>query len=257
MASTFGDGYENMRILPQRWLMRSNASAERNAEAVRRRDAMEALYGRFVKAGDLCFDVGANLGNRTETMLALGARVVCIEPQPACIKKLRKLFGKNEWVVIVGAALGEKEGRGDLAICEEEPTISTMSDKWQSEGRFAGNNQWRKTLSVEVTTLDCLIARYGTPQFCKIDVEGFEVSVLRGLSHPVPMLSFEFTREFFIDAKACIDHLLSIGPAVFNASFGETMILMGEEWMNPEVLYKRIEAEDDPFLWGDIYAHFL
>lgn len=246
-----------MKILPQRWLVRSNASAERRAAAVRQREATKAFYRRFIEAGDLCFDVGANLGNRTETMLALGARVVCIEPQPPCIKKIRKFFGKNERVVIVEAALGEKEGHGELAICEEEPTISTMSDRWKNEGRFAGNNQWRKTLSVEVTTLDRLIARYGMPRFCKIDVEGFEVSVLKGLSRPIPVISFEFTREFFADAKACIDRLLSIGPAVFNASFDETMILVGEEWMNPEALYKRIEAENDPFLWGDIYARFL
>lgn len=237
--------------------MRSDAAAERRAVAARQREAMKAFYGRFVKAGDLCFDVGANLGNRTDILLALGARVVCIEPQPACIKKLRKRFGKNEKVVIVEAALGEKEGRGMLAICEEEPTISTMSDRWKSEGRFAGNNQWRKTVSVEVMTLDLLIARYGMPSFCKIDVEGFEVAVLNGLSRPISLISFEFTREFFADAKTCIDHLLSIGPAVFNASLGEAMILLGEEWMNPQALYERIEAEDDAFLWGDIYARFL
>lgn len=243
-----------MKILPQRWFMRSDAAAERRAVAARQREAMKAFYGRFVKAGDLCFDVGANLGNRTEILLALGARIVCIEPQPACIKKLWKLFGKNANVVIVGAAVGEKEGRGGLAICEEEPTISTMSEKWKSEGRFAGKNQWTKTVPVEVTTLDCLIARYGTPAFCKIDVEGFEVPVLRGLSRLIPLISFEFTREFFTDAKTCIDHLLSIGPAVFNASFGEAMILLGEEWMNPQALYERIEAEKNAFLWGDIYA---
>jgi len=198
--------------------------------------------------------VGANLGNRTAILLDLGARVISIEPQPACIKKLRKLFGKNERAVIVEAALGEKEGRGVLAICEEEPTISTMSDRWKSEGRFAMNNQWRKTVSVEVTTLDRLIARYGMPAFCKIDVEGFELSVLKGLSRPIPVISFEFTREFFSDAKACIDHLLSIGPAVFNASFGESMVLLDEQWMTPEELNERINAEEDAFLWGDIYA---
>ncbi|MFH1940942.1 MAG: FkbM family methyltransferase [bacterium] len=154
---------------------------------------------------------------------------------------------------IVGAAMGEREGSGELAICEAEPTISTMSERWKSEGRFAGKNQWTKTVPVEVTTLDRLITRYGTPAFCKIDVEGFELSVLKGLSKPIPVISFEFTREFFSDAKACIDHLLSVGPAVFNASFGESMTFVQEEWMNPESLIRRIEAEGDPLFWGDIY----
>jgi FkbM family methyltransferase len=231
---------------------------ERRAEAARQRQMIGLFYRQFVQKGDLCFDVGANMGNRAAILLDLGARVICIEPQPACVIRLHKRFGKNRSVVIVEAALGEKEGGGDLAICEKEPTISTMSQRWQSEGRFAGKNVWTKTVPVAVTTIDRLIARYGTPAFCKIDVEGFEVPVLKGLSKPIPVISFEFTREFFSgDAKTCIDHLLSIGPAAFNASFGESMTLLWERWVNPEELYERLEAEDDALLWGDIYAKFV
>jgi FkbM family methyltransferase len=215
---------------------------------------MRSFYGQFVRPGDLCFDVGANMGNRTATLLDVGARVICVEPQHACVRKLRKLYGKNPNVVIVEAALGEKEGGGALAICEEEPAISTMSDKWRQEGRFAGSHTWVKTVPVVVTTLNQLITLYGRPVFCKIDVEGFEVSVLKGLSRPIPLISFEFTRELFTDAKACMDRLLSLGPAVFNASFGESMTFVQEEWMSPEALTRRIDAEDDLLLWGDIYA---
>jgi FkbM family methyltransferase len=243
-----------MKIFPQSWFSRFDIAAERRAETNRQQEAMKAFYGRFIGPGELCFDVGANLGNRTTILLSLGARVICIEPQPACVKRLRKLFGNNTNVVIVAAAAGEKEGRGELAICEEEPTISTMSEKWKSEGRFAGKNQWTKTVPVEVTTLDCLIARYGMPTFCKIDVEGFEIPVLKGLSLPIPFISFEFTREFFTDAQSVIGRLLSIGSTGFNASFGESMALIDERWMTPAELYDRINAEQDAFLWGDIYA---
>ncbi|MCK9364557.1 MAG: hypothetical protein M0P74_13285 [Syntrophales bacterium] len=107
-----------------------------------------------------------------------------------------------------------------------------------------------------MTTLDRLIDQYGMPKFCKIDVEGFELSVIRGLSAPVPYLSFEFTREFLPDAESCIKHLVTIGPAVFNASWGESMELLDRQWMNPEELYQRIDAEKDPQLWGDIYVKF-
>jgi FkbM family methyltransferase len=241
-------------FFPPDWFRRLKVSRERRAAAARHREEMSAFYGRFVRPGDLCFDVGANLGNRTEILLALGARVICVEPQPLCVQKLKKRFGRNGRVVIVGAAVGEKEGAGELAVCEQEPTISTMSQRWQHEGRFAGQNEWTKTIPVAVTTLDCLIARYGRPVFCKIDVEGFEVPVLKGLSQPIPALSFEFTREFFADAKACIDHLLSLGTVQFNASIGESMALLMETWVRPEALYAKLEAEADPLLWGDIYV---
>lgn len=245
-----------VRFSPQFLFRRFNASLERRAAAARQKEAMRAFYGRFVRSQELCFDVGANLGNRTEVLLDLGARVICIEPQSACVRRLRKRFGKNGNVVIVEAALGEKEGGGELAICEQEPTISTMSQKWRNEGRFVGKNEWTKTVPVAVTTLDRLIAQYGTPAFCKIDVEGFEVPVLKGLSQSISVISFEFTREFFTDAKACINHLLSIGPAAFNASLGESMTLLWEKWVHPEELYGRLDAEEDPLLWGDIYTKF-
>jgi hypothetical protein len=34
------------------------------------------------------------------------------------------------------------------------------------------------------------------------------------------------------------------------------MELMAKQWMSAETLYERIEAEEDVFLWGDIYAQF-
>ena len=47
----------------------------------------EALhfYSQFIKKKDLCFDVGTNIGSRTELFLELGAKIICIEPQKACL----------------------------------------------------------------------------------------------------------------------------------------------------------------------------
>jgi len=222
------------------------------------------LYSQFMDTGDLCFDVGANIGNRTEIFLELGAKVVSIEPQEACFKilgrsygnrLLNRLQGYNGRIFLVNKGLGEEEGYLPLHISETS-VISTMSDKWMREGRFSNKYNWSETQLVSITTLDKLILKYGLPKFCKIDVEGFEYPVLKGLTKPIPFISFEFTKEFFDDAQKCIDHLLSIGHAEFNFSIAESHKLYYSKWVTQEELYEALSSFDDDLLWGDIYVKF-
>jgi FkbM family methyltransferase len=214
------------------------------------------FYSRFIHKGDICFDVGANNGNRTKLFLKLGAKTVCVEPQQVCLQQLKKLFGNNKNVIIVSKALADKEGTATIDLCEDAPILSTMSDKWKNEGRFSKEYKWTATQEVATTTLDALIEQYGLPSFCKIDVEGFEESVLKGLSKPINVISFEFTKEFLQDANKCINHISLLGPAKFNCSIGESMKLVYQTWVTPEELYMKLESLDDKDLWGDIYARF-
>ena len=132
---------------------------------------------KFVKPTSLVFDVGAHTGAKTDLYLALNAQVICIEPQPACIQVLRQKYAHNSQVHIIAAGLSDMIGNMELYLCSQAPTISTFSKEWQ-HGRFEGY-AWDKVVTVPVTTLDILIDTYGVPHFCKIDVEGFEMNVLK------------------------------------------------------------------------------
>ncbi|EKE16378.1 MAG: hypothetical protein ACD_11C00018G0014 [uncultured bacterium] len=221
-----------------------------------RMDDILKIYSKFVKKGDVCFDIGANMGIITELLLKLEVKVVCVEPQKDCLIILKKKFGDNENVFIVDKAVGEKEGEAEIAICEDAPTISTMSDKWKEAGRFSTNYEWNKTQKVEMITLDKLIEQYGMPSFCKIDVEGFEVSALKGLTKAIPFISFEFTKEFFEDAKTCINHISSIGRAKFNCTFCESEKLLFPNWVPSEELISKLENDNNSSMAGDIYVSF-
>lgn len=182
------------------------------------------FYGTLIKPGDLCFDVGANAGNRTAIFLALNARVVAVEPQPACVQELTRRFGGR--ITIVPKGLGAETGQLPMHISNAS-TLSSFSKEWvdtMQQDRFS-QYQWNETITVPITTLDQLIAAHGTPSFCKIDVEGFELQVLRGLTQPIPMLSFEYAvPEAQGNLLAAVELLHSLSADVrFNYSPGESM----------------------------------
>ncbi|MEG5135447.1 MULTISPECIES: FkbM family methyltransferase [unclassified Microcoleus] len=208
----------------------------------------------FVQPGELVFDVGANIGQKADVYAAAGAKVICFEPQPNCVNILTEKYQNNQNIAIVNKGLAEQAGTMELSVCNDANYISTFSKKWQT-GRFA-NYQWNETVSVEVTTLDEMIEVWGRPHFCKIDVEGFEYQVLKGLSTPIPYISFEFAIEFIDDTKKCINHLKTLGYKLFNFANGEQTNLVFPEWVSEERLVKYLESSNDSLLWGDIYAKF-
>ena len=71
---------------------------------------MRKLYAQFIKRGDLCFDIGAHVGNRLRVWDALGAHMIAVEPQPALQRCLQRLFGNNPRVVLVDQAIGAAPG---------------------------------------------------------------------------------------------------------------------------------------------------
>jgi FkbM family methyltransferase len=212
------------------------------------------FYRRFIRPGDLVFDVGANTGARTAVFRVLGARVIAVEPQPGCVRALEARFGGDPLVRVVAAGLAAAPGTMPLAICDEAPTISTMSAAWREKGRFAAGFSWTHTEMVPVTTLDALIAEHGEPAFCKIDVEGYERGVLEGLSRPIPHVSFEFTREFLEETAACVRRLEGLGGCAFNAVLGESMRFMLPDDVSGESLLSLLATHPDPMVWGDVHA---
>ena len=192
--------------------------------------------------------------------IELGAKVICAEPLEICGAKLNELFGDNGNVTIVSKAVGEKEGSEEMAICEDLPALSTLSKRWEKESVHAKkyDRKWTRTVRVPVTTLDKLIAQYGVPAFCKIDVEGFEEQVFNGLSAPIKAISFEFNPGFLDEAKNCIRRISEIGRYKFNYATGEPSGdgLVLKEWASAEVFMEKMDTlySAAPDVWGDVYA---
>ena len=215
-----------------------------------------SFYKDFIKTGSLCFDVGANIGNRTEVFLALKARVVAIEPQRDCARLLKLRFGNR--ISLEEMALGETEGQGLLYVSETSE-ISSLSSDWidsVSKSRFKGKT-WEKGRQVRLGTLDKIIKKYGVPDFCKIDVEGYEVEVLKGLSYPIPVISFEYTIPEKLDnISECLVQLRKIGRFECNYTIGENTKLELVAWISEGELMDHINKLATNMVFGDVYVKF-
>ena len=217
-------------------------------------DRRLAFYANFVRPGDLVFDIGANVGNRTKIFRRLGATVVALEPQPYCQTILKRVYKNDSKVIIVPAAAGSEEGTAEMKVASGH-VVSSLSPQWISEvtksNRF--NVSWDKSLPCKLTTLDRLMATYGTPAFVKIDVEGYELQVIEGMHSPVAALSFEYTPECQANAFACIDRLDALGMTQFSYSEGESMQLE-EAWRDRNGTKAVLPKVTDTQSFGDVYA---
>lgn len=189
--------------------------------------------------------------------LKLDCKVVAVEPQPDCADFLRWKFCDK--FVLIQKGMSDHDGEEEMNISESH-TISSFANDWvdavSKSGRFQGSS-WEKKMRIEMSTLDKVIKQFGEPVFIKIDVEGYEPTVIRGLSKSVRFISFEYTvPEQVNKVEECLNHLSAIDSHYkFNYSTGETFEFSLPEWVPAEEMRKVIASTQFmSFSNGDVYA---
>jgi FkbM family methyltransferase len=192
---------------------------------------LRLVVERLRRGGDFV-DVGAHIGMYTvrAALELLGrGRVLAFEPNPAARAQLLENLELNGCtnVIVAAAAVADAPGEGALHVpSSPDPSFSSLEG-----GRFAEG----EPVTVPLTTVDAAVAQHGLrPSVVKVDVEGREVAVVRGMTETVstcrPAVLVEVSdesasevRRFFPGYRALrvarrLEPLES-GRGVFNALF--------------------------------------
>ncbi len=224
-------------------------------DAKRQRLLKRAFFSEFLEPGDLVFDVGANLGSYSEIFASLGARVVALEPNPDCVSHIRRSY-PGPLINVIATAVGATPGVATIRLAERSD-MSSMSSDWIQAIRAAqglDERIWANQITVPIITLNSLIEKYGMPKFIKIDVEGFEESVLNGLSIQPPILSFEFNTNFLDTTLRCLQIFNGMEHYSFNYVIGEPFRFELNEWVQLEQICAAIGSLTMNSGYGDIFV---
>jgi FkbM family methyltransferase len=132
----------------------------------------------ILRPGDRFVDVGANIGMITlhaRSLVGAEGRIDSFEPNPDCVALIERHLRLNDIanVWVHACALSERRGTLDLNLTSAHTGTATLADVEGAVKRIA--------VDVEVGD-DVLAARDSRPvDLVKIDVEGFELHVLKGL----------------------------------------------------------------------------
>jgi FkbM family methyltransferase len=213
------------------------------------------FYRQFAGPGDVAFDIGGHVGNRSRALRRTGAKVVTLEPQPLFYRFLKRTLPAD--ITVLPLAVGPRTGRSSMSVSTLHPTVSSLrTDIGSAVKGDSGFDAvvWDEEAQIDVTTLDALIAEHGEPAFIKIDVEGFEDQVLAGLSRPVAALAFEFLPSMANVAETCIVRLERLGVYEFNLMTGERLRFLSPHWVDAEAIRGHVATAIAAGRSGDVYA---
>lgn len=215
------------------------------------------FYRQFVHRDDLVFDVGANQGNKAAAFLALRARVIAVEPNTACVDYMKTRFRAaiaTGHIQIEPVAIASQHGELSFTVFDSISAMTSGSTQFVKYAKTIGCTEDR-VIRAKAVTLNDLVARYGVPHFIKIDVEGMDADVLKGLVRRPRFLSFEYHTAKPLWENTCqsFHQVIRLGFKEANLTSLAVPQLLFKPWKTIDgarsVVEKLRESGDN---WGDV-----
>jgi FkbM family methyltransferase len=256
MISTFKRIVGSSNFLKLERFKKSLFPTKYDKEQLRFFNGQVNFYSSFIKQGNLCFDIGGNVGDKTKIFLELAANVIVAEPQQSCVEILKEKYADR--AIILQTGIGAVEEIKEFYVSDNSQ-LSSFNANWVDDlkgTRFA-DNRVNSVEKIKIVTLDSLIETYGVPDFIKIDVEGHELEVLQGLNKAFRLLSFEYAvPEKLTDSINCLLLLKNKYPGLLcNYTVGNYPAeFCLKKWLSAEDMLQYIKHDDFSTTYaGDIF----
>lgn len=178
----------------------------------------------------LLFDIGANRGDAVAAGLNKGYRVVGIEAAPKIFNALESNFKGHSDVRLLRFAIAAQDFKTIKFYECIEDGLSTLNKNWLTAESmpYKGKQFWE--IEVPTITVDTLVKLYGKPDLIKIDVEGAEWEVFKGMSKNYGTLTFEWTNVTISEHQSQIKYLNSLGYTEVAPQFIVDHLEEPKEW---------------------------
>jgi FkbM family methyltransferase len=190
-------------------------------------------------------DIGANTGQfLREALTAVpSAMFFSFEPNPEAFRVLHSRFGHQDRVTLYNFALGSASTRNTLNISKFSPSSSLLPIADRHLAEFPDTHSIG-TIEVDVKTLDdvCCGLQLKGPILCKLDVQGYELEVMRGAGDSLKILRYLIIETSFVE--------LYDGSPLFASIYGE---LTARGFSLQEIL----EVSRSPTTGESLYADLL
>jgi FkbM family methyltransferase len=184
----------------------------------------------------LMFDVGANRGDAVLAGLEQGYRVIAIEAAPRVFGELVNNFIYNPNVVPLKMAVSDKDGERLKFYEADEDGLSTLNKDWLTKDGMPYQGKPYRECEVSTITIDKLCEVYGNPDLIKIDVEGAEWQVMKGMTrHYGGTLCFEWTFETMHQHEDQLDYLFTLGYREVAPQYIVSHLEQPTEWFDLRV----------------------
>lgn len=205
----------------------------------------------------LVFDIGANIGKFTDKCISVldNTTIIVVEPNDKLNSFLSEKYKNNNNIEVLSYLVSERDDDFVDFYVSNADTISTSSKEWIENSRFSSDYVWYPPVKKKTITLDWLIKKYGVPDLIKIDVEGYEFEVIKGLTSKAKEICFEWAEETFNQTNLTSKHLQQLGYENFGFTHRDDYLIRPNEYTKWEdcELHKEI-VEGSNKLWGNIWV---